>query len=173
MIITDENILRQPCADVAPSEVGELRALLESELENSARLGRPGIGLAAPQIGIHKKIAIVRLGPKDLVLDLVNCSISHKYDEFVHMDEGCLSFPNRVENVIRHKEIHIINNLVHPKAMILTELLAVCAEHEIDHLNGVLLPDVALPKQKVSKKVGPNDLCPCGSNKKYKKCCRK
>src|SRR5271165_2844460 len=97
MIITDEKILRQPCVDVLPEEIGHLRELLEQELTNSARLGRPGIGLAAPQIGIHKKMAIVRLGHQDTSVDLINCHIINGYDEIVHMNEGCLSFPNRTE----------------------------------------------------------------------------
>src|SRR5271165_2488324 len=102
MIITNEEHLRLPCADVLLDEYFALRTALENELANSARLGRPGIGLAAPQIGIQKKMAIIRLGTaKEFDLDLVNCSIITGYDLALHREEGCLSFPGRVEDVMR------------------------------------------------------------------------
>lgn len=64
IIQNNEELLRRPCEDVKPEEVGELVELLERELDNSGRLGSQGIGLAAPQIGILKKIAIVRITPE-------------------------------------------------------------------------------------------------------------
>lgn len=176
IIINNEALLRTPCADVDASEVGDLRRLLEAELANSARLGRPGIGLAAPQIGIFKKMAIIRLGHADLDLDLVNAHVEKGYDETIHRDEGCLSFPGRVENVIRFQEVYIKGNLVQPESMILTGLMAICAQHELDHINGILLPDRALAKPKpilAGPRPGPNQPCLCGSGKKYKKCCYK
>lgn len=170
MIITDEKILRMPCEEVKQEDVGELRDLLERELINSARLGRPGVGLALPQIGIHKKMAIVRPGHQELNIDLINCHIAHGYDLMLFQDEGCLSYPGRVENTMRYQEVHIVNNLFAPKAMILTGLIAVISQHELDHVNGVLLPDRALTK-KSGTKINPNELCLCGSKRKYKKCC--
>lgn len=177
IIINNEELLRVDCQDVLPEEVGPLREKLEAELANSNRLGRPGIGLAAPQIGIAKKMAILRLGHKELDADLVNCKIEKGYDLAVFREEGCLSFPGRVENTMRYKEVFISNNLIMPETMVLTGLLAVCAQHELDHLNKILLPDRAIPQNVV--KAGPNDPCPCGKIdfttgkiKKYKKCCR-
>jgi uncharacterized protein YecA (UPF0149 family) len=53
-----------------------------------------------------------------------------------------------------------------------TGLLAVVTQHELDHLVGKLLTDSALPQIKNSKKkTRPNDICPCGSGRKYKRCC--
>lgn len=170
MIITNnEEALRIKCEEVKSEEVGELVALLEGELANSARLGRPGIGLAAPQIGIAKNIAIVRIN-EEYSVNLINCRIEHAYDLQMFKDEGCLSFPGRIENTMRHQEIHITNNLTYPYSFIATGLMAVVAQHELDHLNGVLLPDRALPKVVISSRVGPNDPCPCGSGRKRKKC---
>lgn len=178
MIITNnEDALRVPCEDATPDEVGAIVSLLEQELNNSARLGRPGIGLAAPQIGIAKNIAIVRLN-NIFKVDLVNCFIKNKYDPARFIAEGCLSFPGRVEDTIRHQEIHIVNNAVYPHSFQAAGLFAVVCQHELDHLNGVLLPDNAIKKLKI--KTGPNDPCSCGvpdplTNKvrKYKKCCGK
>jgi len=168
MIITNnQEALRVKCEPVATEEVGELIALLESELANSAANGRPGIGLAAPQIGIAKSIAIVRIGDRHSV-NLINCRIQNTYDEFLFEGEGCLSFPDLRENTKRFNEIHIVDNLVYPHSFVATGLVAVCCQHELDHLNGILLPDrhiVQIVKQK------PNELCLCGSQRKFKKCC--
>lgn len=167
MIITNnEELLRKPCADAMENEVGELISLLERELENSARLGNPGIGLAAPQIGIYKKVAIVRIN-KELSVNLVNCNIEKGYDEVMFKNEGCLSFPGRVENTMRYQEVYVANNLVKPQKFIASGLLAVAIQHELDHTNSILLPDRAIIKQSVLDR---NDSCFCGSNKKYKKC---
>lgn len=174
IIINNEDALRVKCEDVLPEEVGSLIATLEGELNYANRLGKGGIGLAAPQIGIAKNIAIVRLG--QVSVDLVNCKLDKGYDPSVFKQEGCLSFPGRVEDTTRFQEVYITNNLVQPHSFVATGLLAVVCQHEIDHLNSTLFLDRAIPKviPIVNKtKVGPNDPCICGSGKKYKKCCRK
>lgn len=168
MIITNnQEALRVKCEPVVAEEVDELIAILEKELANSEANGKPGIGLAAPQIGIAKNIAIVRIGDRYGV-NLVNCRISEFYDEFVFEGEGCLSFPDLRENTKRFNEIYVVDNLVYPHSFIATGLFGVCCQHELDHLNGILLPDkhiIPIIKQK------PNELCLCGSQKKFKKCC--
>jgi peptide deformylase len=178
MIITNnEAALRVKCSDVLPEEAGELIDLLERELANANRLGKSGIGLAAPQIGIAKKIAIVRLGNvKDLNINLVNPIINKGYDAKIFRQEGCLSFPGRVEDTTRFNEIHMTNNHISSENLIITGLLSVVCQHEIDHLNETLFIDHILPLpapvESKKTKVGPNDPCICGSGKKYKKCCR-
>ena len=172
MIITNnEAALRVVCEPVLPDEVGPLVQALEKELEYGNKIGRSGIGLAAPQIGIAKSIAIIRL-PK-LSLNLVNAKIQSGFDPAVFEDEGCLSFPGRVENTIRFQEVYITNNLLEPYSFVASGLVAVVCQHELDHLNSTLFMDRRLPKPappvKVTK-VGPNEPCPCGSGKKYKKC---
>jgi peptide deformylase len=175
MIITDPEILRQKSQPAQPKEVAEIIALLEKELINYERLGKgKGIGLAAPQIGIQKRVAIVRISPNYSV-DLVNCRIEHTYDPFIFESEGCLSVPGINVNTQRYGEIHIVENLVESNAFIATGLMAICCAHEIDHWDGVLLQDRAIKK---AIKQAPNDPCACGSIdektkkiKKYKKCC--
>lgn len=171
MIITNnEDALRIKCEDVLPEEVGTLVATLEAELDYANRLGNPGIGLAAPQIGIAKKIAIVRLNK--LSINLVNCKIDKAFSPALFKDEGCLSFPGRVENTTRFQEIHITDNLVTPYKFIATGLVAVVCQHELDHLNSVLFIDHKISEIK-KKRIGPNDMCSCGSMRKFKKCCMK
>ncbi|MAE86140.1 MAG: hypothetical protein CMB80_25610 [Flammeovirgaceae bacterium] len=146
MIITDEKLLRVGCVDVLPEEVSDLREKLEAELKRSAELGRPGIGLSCPQIGIAKNMAIVRISTGTGVshnVDLVNCRIAEAYDEADFLGEGCLSFPDMLANTRRYKEIKVVDNLVEPREFIATGLFGVCIQHELDHLKGVLLPDLA------------------------------
>lgn len=172
MIITnDEAALRVFCEPVTDDEVGSLIETLERELNYANSIGRSGIGLAAPQIGIAKDIAIVRL-PK-ITLNLVNARLKEGFDPTLFEEEGCLSFPGRVENTTRFQEVYIINNLVEPHTFVASGLLAVVCQHELDHLSSTLFMDRKVPKPVTivkPAKVGPNEQCTCGSGKKYKKC---
>jgi len=168
IIVNNEELLRKPCEPVKPEEVGELIALLEKELNYANLLGKGGIGLACSQIGIYKQCAIVRIN-KDLNINLVNAKIDKGYDPIMFKDEGCLSFPGRVENTTRFQEVVISNNLEFPNSLIATGLMAVACQHELDHCNSVLFMDHKI-KATPKIKIGPNDPCYCGSKIKYKKC---
>jgi peptide deformylase len=174
MIITNnEDALRVFCHAVNPEEIGSLVETLEKELDYANRLGKGGIGLAAPQIGIAKHIAIVRLG-EGLNFNLINANLEQGFDPTIFKEEGCLSFPGRVEDTTRFQEVVISNNGLNK--FVATGLVAVVCQHEIDHLNSVLFMDRKIVKAAVpfiKNKVGPNQLCPCGKIKKYKKCCGK
>ena len=169
MIITDEKILRTPGTNAASEDVRTIIEALERELEHSGRMGKPGIGLAANQIGIHKNVAIIRIDHNHSA-NLVNCKIAHQYDPFVFREEGCLSIPDKLVNTTRYNEIHIVDNLVYPHSFIATGIFAVAIQHELDHLQGRLITDIAI-QEKSSKKQKPNELCACGSGKKFKRCC--
>lgn len=168
MIITDEALLRVETIPVLPEEIGPLREQLERELSLSSV---SGVGLAAPQIGINKKMAIVRTLQHSV--DLINCEIVKGYDKAIFEGEGCLSFPGRFEKTWRYQEIHIKDNL-EPKngEFVARGFLAVVCQHELDHLIGKLLPDVAIAQPNITpKKIRPNDPCLCGSKLKFKRCC--
>ena len=165
MIITnDEKALRLDCEPVTNSEVPALVARLEDEL---ARSPVKGIGLAAPQIGIAKQIAIVRIDDHRF-LNLVNCEISQEYDRFLFKEEGCLSFPDKKANIYRYNEIFVTGNLVYPHSFTATGVLAVCIQHEMDHINAITIGDREV---KQVRKQGPNEKCLCGSGLKFKRCC--
>jgi peptide deformylase len=179
MIITNnEAALRVKCDTVNLDEVGELIATLEKELDYANRLGKGGIGLAAPQIGIAKDIAIIRMNK--ISFNLVNAKLIQGFDPATFPEEGCLSFPGRVENTIRFQEIYVSNNLVEPHSFVASGLVAVVCQHELDHLNSTLFMDRSLPKPVTvikGAKVGPNEPCSCGQIdlltgkiKKFKKC---
>jgi peptide deformylase len=142
MIITDESLLRIKCEPVLLSEVDDLHDQLEKGLAWAAKQNRAGVGLACPQIGIAKEMAIIRVD--SFKVDLVNAKITEKYNQFEFDGEGCLSFPGRYEKTLRYREIVVEGNLVKPYRFIATGFVAVVIQHELDHLQGILLPDVAI-----------------------------
>lgn len=147
MILTDEEQVRKlglNSQPVLPEEIDELRSTLEKELILSGENGFPGIGLACPQIGIPKKMAIIRINFNlhKFYADLINPIIEEKYDLSIFDGEGCLSFPGLSGRTQRYQEIKVLNLLGFPKKFIATGLPAVCIQHEIDHLNGIVLPDL-------------------------------
>ena len=165
-------ILTKHCDEVASIEEAEgIVKILEQELSNSAKSGYPGVGLAANQINIHKRVAIIRLG-QDYVINLANAKISKKYDPIVFEGEGCLSFPDKLIKSNRFNEIFVENNIFYPHSFVATGLLAVVIQHELDHLDGKTLNDVEI-KDSPKIKIGPNEKCYCGSGKKFKKCHQK
>lgn len=146
MIVTDVEILRQPCVLVEPGEIEELRRLLEQELVASAANGHPGIGLACPQIGIPKRMAIVRVpvNSEIISLDLVNLFPENitRYDLAVFTGEGCLSFPELFKRTHRYQEIYVQGNQGNPVNFVATGIVAVAVQHEQDHLDNKLLIDM-------------------------------
>jgi len=180
IIKNDESVLRIKCTDVLSEEVGQLISLLELELYNSNKLGDNSIGLAASQIGIAKNIAIIRTNNSEFNINLVNCKIKRSYDPTIFKDEGCLSFPGRVEDTIRFQEVYVVDNFVEPHNFIATGLLAAACQHEIDHFNGKIFYDYVKKVIKVQQKLKSNDICYCGKIDsktgnflKFKKCCGK
>ena len=155
-----------PCEDVKPNEVKDLIRLLEEELAASPRRG---IGLAAIQICVPKKAAIIRIN-ETLRADLINCRIKNAYDLQLFQGEGCLSIPDKTVDTMRYNEIHVVDNdLGFPSAFISQGLFAVAIQHEIDHYNSTLMLERSVNQSK--KKQRPNDPCICGSGKKQKRCC--
>jgi peptide deformylase len=104
----------------------------------------PGIGLAATQVNIHKQIVVIDVseeGNEPLVL--INPSFEVLTDETEQMQEGCLSVPGFYENVVRPERVKLnaIGRDGEPYELIADGLLAVCIQHELDHLNGKLFVD--------------------------------
>jgi peptide deformylase len=143
-ILTDLELLRTPSVPVEPGEVNEIREALEKALAESAELGRPGIGLAAPQIGIFKRMFIIRISEpngKTFNLDVANARIEKGYDLKIFPEEGCLSFPDTTVKTRRYNEIYVVDNIIGNASFIATGLLAVAIQHEQDHVDGILMTD--------------------------------
>lgn len=164
MIITDISTLRKKNDKVLPDEILDIISKLEYELRESKI---PGVGLAAPQIGINKTAAIIRCESDGVIenIDLINPKIIDRNGAYLNKNESCLSLPGQFYNTQRYKEIFVVDDL-HPSGFVAYGFVATVIEHEIDHLEGILIMDRSIGKNKV----GRNELCPCGSNLKFKKC---
>jgi len=106
--------------------------------------GAPGIGLAAPQVGIGKRIIVVHVGEGNGPYALVNPVLSGFEGEETGV-EGCLSIPGKVGDVVRAQRCRVSGLDRHGKKVVLEAegLLARCFQHEVDHLDGVLITDKA------------------------------
>lgn len=140
MIITDKLYLKNTkCLDVSLEEAFETVSHLEKALEWCEKNKQPGIGLAAIQIGIAQKVAIIRL--PDVQLNLANAYIDKFYDQYTFKNEGCLSLPGTVKSTLRYQEIVVKGNLFEPHEFVATGMLAIAIQHELDHINNILILD--------------------------------
>ncbi len=117
----------------------------------------PGIGLAANQVNIQQQIIVIDISTeKNQPLCLINPEILSAEGE-EEMEEGCLSVPGYFETVQRAEKIRVraLNREGEPFEMDADDLLAVCVQHEIDHLNGKLFVDYLSPlkRQRIRKKL--------------------
>ena len=102
----------------------------------------PGVGLAAPQVGVSKSIVVIDAG--EGLIELINPEIiSVQGKATAH--EGCLSLPGIVGEVERAEKVTVtyLDRDGHRRWIEGTALLARALQHEIDHLEGVLLIDKA------------------------------
>ena len=149
--------LRTRAAPVAPARVTEpaFQQLLDDMFETM--YAAPGIGLAASQVDVHQRFMVIDVTEeKDRPLVFVNPEILSRAGEQVYQ-EGCLSVPGIFADVTRASEIHVraIGRDGQPFELHIDGLLAVCIQHEMDHLNGVLFVDYLSPlkREMVRKKL--------------------
>jgi peptide deformylase len=117
----------------------------------------PGIGLAAPQVDIHRQIVTIDISDqKDQPLCLINPQILELRGE-EQMDEGCLSVPGFYEPVTRAAAVRVsaLNQAGESFTLEAEGLLAVCIQHELDHLQGKLFVDhiSSLKRQRIRQKL--------------------
>jgi len=115
----------------------------------------PGIGLAATQVNSHQRIIVIDISDQcNEPICLINPEVIEKSGE-IQWEEGCLSVPDYYENVIRANDIKVQALNQHGETFELeaSEMLSVCIQHEIDHLDGILFVDhLSKLKQKRLKK---------------------
>lgn len=135
-----------------------VRALADDMLETM--YAAPGIGLAAPQVGVLERIVVcdtvTEEGEEPAPMMLVNPEIIARSEETKVYEEGCLSIPEYTEDVTRPAEVTVryLDREGEPREIHADGLLSVCLQHEIDHLNGVLFIDhlSRLKRERVVKK---------------------
>ena len=172
-------------------EEGEKIAVELFEILNKRK---DGIGLASNQVGIDAAVAVVNVREP---IVLINPEIVSRETE-IPFYEGCLSFPGKGVNTKRYETVEVTSDNVdgtiifsgvdtgeeargtwesekhtyQVKDRDLRILEAVCVQHEIDHLNGLVCMDRKIDTTyRAEKKPGRNEPCYCGSGRKYKKCC--
>ncbi|MGB9678083.1 MAG: peptide deformylase, partial [Candidatus Ratteibacteria bacterium] len=108
-----------------------------------------GIGLSAVQVGILKRVFIAYDKEKNNFITVINPEIVEKKGEIIDL-EGCLSFPEIYFSINRAKEITIKGLNENGKEIIVEgkNIMARCFQHEIDHLNGILIIDYASQDEK-------------------------
>lgn len=146
--------LRQRAAEVDAVD-DELRRLIDDMFETMYQA--PGIGLAATQVNVHKRVVVIDISKEqDEPRVFINPQIV-VLDGVEEMEEGCLSVPGVYEKVQRAERIRVRAMDREGQAFELDAdgLLAVCIQHEIDHLDGKLFVDYLsqLKRQRIRKKL--------------------
>lgn len=138
----DIRIFGDPVLKQRATEVDDVNGSLVRLAEDmvATMYEAPGLGLAAPQVGVQKRLFVYDVQDGEGAKVLVNPVIEESRGEWVY-DEGCLSVPGLSWEIVRPKEIHVVGydldgNEVSIEA---DELLARLLQHELDHLDGVLL----------------------------------
>jgi peptide deformylase len=146
-------------ADPVPEISDEIRRLADDMLETM--YDAPGIGLAAPQVGVSRRLLVMDCvkeegaAPRPMVL--INPEITWESEALNTYEEGCLSIPEQYADVTRPAEVEIawtgLDGKRHQERF--DKLWATCVQHEIDHLNGTLFIDhlTMLKRQLITRKM--------------------
>ncbi len=145
-------------ADPVTAVSDEVRALADDMI--ATMYDAPGIGLAAPQLGISQRLITMDCSAKDAdpePMVLINPEVLWSSEEKNIYEEGCLSIPEQYADVERPAEVDVrwedVDGNTHERR--LDGLWATCVQHEIDHLNGILFIDYLKPlkRQMITRKM--------------------
>ena len=156
ILIHPDPRLKKPCEPIA-AVTAEISALAADMLETM--YDAPGIGLAAPQIGVMKRLIVmdcIKDGPPE-PMALLNPQVLWSSEDLGSYEEGCLSIPDQYAEVKRPSSVKVgwmdlDGNL---QERLFDGLWATCVQHEIDHLNGKLFIDYLGPlkRQMITRKM--------------------
>ena len=141
--LNGDEILRKKAREVEKVD-DRIKELLQDMVETMHEYN--GVGLAAPQVGILKRVIVIDLYDGNEPLKLVNPKILKEKGK-QKVDEGCLSFPNQFAKMIRPKEVTVeaLNEDGEQIRIEAVDLLAQALVHEIEHLDGILFVDNMIP----------------------------
>ena len=161
MIVKDKSKLTTKCSPVTIKEGEDIAANLLHELRNSEE---SGIGLAANQIGINKRVCVINVKEP---LVLINPEIIERSEKEFIFPEGCLSFPNKKVRTKRNISIKVkadnhksVLSFSADSSEMNDAFECVCVQHEIDHLDGITMFDREFklePIKREGKKIGRNE----------------
>lgn len=146
--------LRKVAAPIAQVD-DALRSTIDDMFETMYEA--KGVGLAATQVDVHKRFFIADCSEhQDQPLVFINPEITAREGIFEN-EEGCLSFPNVYAKVERAGEVTVkaLDRDGQEFSMSADGLLAICIQHEIDHLEGKLFVDYLSPlkRNRIRKKL--------------------
>ena len=159
VLVYGDPLLRRKAAPVG-GDLGALRPLVEDMFETM--YAEPGIGLAAPQVGVSERLAVIAAVADDDAgrnvgrpVVLVNPEILSRTSDLVLFDEGCLSVPDITAGVERPRAVRFrytdLEGATHEREA--AGLLARVVQHEVDHLDGILFVDrLSLLKRRLLRK---------------------
>jgi peptide deformylase len=143
ILIAPHKSLKTKARAVTPADMDRVRALVPRMF--GAMYKAPGIGLAAPQVDVSLRLAVIDLMPNETrsPIVLVNPEILRVSEDWVVREEGCLSLPNMYADVSRPAQVRVAYTDLNGKRHEIDAdgLMAVCLQHEIDHLDGILFTD--------------------------------
>ena len=143
ILVAPNPLLKARCRPVEAADTEQVRELLPRMFASMYRA--PGIGLAAPQVGVLLRLCIVDLMPdkKRTPIVLINPEVVAESDNQASREEGCLSLPGQYAQVVRPAAVKVrFTDETGARREIEGEgLLSACLQHEIDHLDGVLFVD--------------------------------
>ena len=153
-----DEVLRQPARRIG--KVDEQVRELARDMLRSMYTAK-GIGLAAPQVGVHQQLLVIDLDLENAAtppLVLINPEISASSASIDTYEEGCLSIPGVYLDVVRPTSIELSyrDEMGRPRKMKADGLMARCIQHEMDHLNGVLFVDRVTDASGLEKELKEN-----------------
>lgn len=143
ILVAPHPVLKQKAKPVAAVDARVAR-LMDDMVETMYAAN--GIGLAAPQIGWSERVIVVDVhekGEPPNPIRLANPEIVWSSEDKGVCEEGCLSVPDQYADVTRPLSVRVryLDETNQPQEIAAEGMLAVCLQHEIDHLNGVLFVD--------------------------------
>ncbi len=156
ILVYGNPLLRERAEEISEID-GEIQTLIEDMAETM--YAAKGLGLAANQVGVLKRLFLMDLSQREEklpqgLLVFINPEILEAEGE-LYEEEGCLSIPGYAAKVRRYARVLVraLDREGNPFEMELSGLAARAVQHELDHLNGVLYVDHLSPlKQKLFKR---------------------
>ena len=157
-ILTEPNEILRKKSLLVDKVDGDIQKLMDDMLETMYLA--PGIGLAAIQVGVPKRVIVLDIARKDEPKNpmyFINPEIITKSKDSLAYEEGCLSVPGQFAEITRSSNCYIkyLDYYGQPQELKTEGLLATCIQHEIDHLEGILFIDYLskLKKTMIVKKL--------------------
>jgi len=156
------------CVEVKSESEAEVTIRL---LENALKERPDCFSVSAPEVGIMKKVAIIRL--PDLSVNVVNPKLIKLSGHSLSLNERCFTFPAMTFNCLRFEQI-VFENGVDKKVTQADGTAAYVIQHEIDHFNNIYCINriIRLAVVRDDRLIRPSGLCVCGSKKRFKDCCQ-